>query len=97
MTADGPSDLDLKTWTQHSQQLGENDLDRRGESPSILMADGTTTRTALIALEPGESVTLVELSDPSSRRAHRRLQVQRRERTLTLTEGTAISKVCLDY
>lgn len=97
MPADGPTDLDLHTWTQHAQQLGENDLNRRGESPSILMADGNATRTALIALEPGESVTLVELSDPSSRRAHRRLQVQRQKRTLTVTEGTAISKVCLDY
>jgi len=90
--------LRVHTWTQDAAQSdGNNDHARRGESPSILMADGDNTRTAMIALKPGESVTLIEISDRENRRVQRRLEVQRRKRTLTVTEGSAKSKVCLDF
>jgi len=90
-------DMHLHTWTQNSQPSGANDMIRRGDSPSILVAEGIHSRTAMIALEPGESVTLIEISDRANRRVQRRLEVQRQRRTLTVTEGTATSKVCLEY
>ncbi len=90
--------LELHTWTPHAANHGDNDIDRRGDTPSVLMAEGEASRTAMVSLQPGESVTLVSFADSSSkRRAQRRLEVRREARTLTVTEGDASSKVCLEY
>lgn len=98
MPGESRNELDLHTWTTDGVRQGANDLERRGDNPSLLMAENDANRTAMIALRPGESVTLVEVNgDRPRRRAQRRLAIQRSARTLSITEGAAASKVCLEY
>ena len=98
MPGESRNKLDLHTWTSDESSHGQNDLTRRGDNPSILMAEDDKNRTAMVALQPGESVTLVEFADSKSRKhAQRRLQIKRDARTLSMTEGATSSKVCLEY
>lgn len=94
-------ELTLHTWAGQ-----EAAADALPDDAAILLADtadpesGTTgARTALIALQPGESATLVEVVGPDARRlrVRRAMTVQRGEQVLRLTEGDLQQRICLDF
>lgn len=90
--------LTLHTWTGASPTEGELPGDA-----SFLIADAAggpgTDRTALVALQPGESATLVEVVGDDGRRlrVRRAMTVQRGEQVMHLAEGDVQQRICLDF
>lgn len=88
--------IQLHTWAVDALTQAASDADRRSEN-GFLMVEGDGQRTAMVELLPGESATVVEAVDVKRSKTRRRMDIQRGDRVVELTETEAEATLCLDY
>lgn len=88
--------LRLHTWAVDATTEASSDSERRSEN-GFLMVQGENSRTAMVELLPGESATVVEAVDLKRKRTRRRMEIERGDQVVELTETEASATLCLDY
>ena len=90
--------LTLHPWTSYDASSKRS----ADDTSFLLVDDGDGDRIAVVDLKPGESATVVELVEPADRRARRQrvrrsMEITRGDKVVTLSEGDALQRVCLEY